>query len=111
MRSIIWWSMVLLLMFSRRRRHTRCALVTGVQMCALPIYKKALVLEPDNCHSCREWHLGPWHAKPDHRAVNDPDIRSDRLQSVERGISEAIMLLIHTSSYGVRRSDTMGEIR
>src|SRR3546814_715966 len=24
--------------FSRRRRHTRCALVTGVQTCALPIY-------------------------------------------------------------------------
>src|SRR3546814_10192292 len=27
--------------FSNRRRHTRCALVTGVQTCALPIY---------NCH-------------------------------------------------------------
>src|SRR3546814_2468061 len=28
--------------FSSRRRHTRCALVTGVQTCALPIY------EPDD---------------------------------------------------------------
>src|SRR3546814_9345313 len=27
--------------FSSRRRHTRCALVTGVQTCALPIFKKA----------------------------------------------------------------------
>src|SRR3546814_4073409 len=27
----------LLLFFSSRRRHTRCALVTGVQTCALPI--------------------------------------------------------------------------
>src|SRR3546814_10578226 len=27
-----------LFFFSSRRRHTRCALVTGVQMCALPIY-------------------------------------------------------------------------
>src|SRR3546814_9386444 len=26
-----------LFFFSRRRRHTRCALVTGVQTCALPI--------------------------------------------------------------------------
>src|SRR3546814_986541 len=26
---------------SSRRRHTRCALVTGVQTCALPIYRKA----------------------------------------------------------------------
>src|SRR3546814_6230492 len=28
--------------FSSRRRHTRCALVTGVQTCALPISKLAL---------------------------------------------------------------------
>src|SRR3546814_10015195 len=27
--------------FSSRRRHTRCALVTGVQTCALPIWFKA----------------------------------------------------------------------
>src|SRR3546814_9137711 len=29
--------------FSSRRRHTRCALVTGVQTCALPIYLDQLV--------------------------------------------------------------------
>src|SRR3546814_5964416 len=28
--------------FSSRRRHTRCALVTGVQTCALPIYLRLL---------------------------------------------------------------------
>src|SRR3546814_6789510 len=28
--------------FSSRRRHTRCALVTGVQTCALPIYAEKL---------------------------------------------------------------------
>src|SRR3546814_1575355 len=28
----------LFLFFSSRRRHTRCALVTGVQTCALPIF-------------------------------------------------------------------------
>src|SRR3546814_5940434 len=27
--------------FSSRRRHTRCALVTGVQTCALPIFRSA----------------------------------------------------------------------
>src|SRR3546814_10322053 len=26
--------------FSSRRRHTRCALVTGVQTCALPIFRR-----------------------------------------------------------------------
>src|SRR3546814_8302357 len=30
--------MLLLFFFSSRRRHTRCALVTGVQTCALPIF-------------------------------------------------------------------------
>src|SRR3546814_17876081 len=30
--------------FSSRRRHTRCALVTGVQTCALPIYNACINL-------------------------------------------------------------------
>src|SRR3546814_16492967 len=30
--------MLLFFFFSSRRRHTRCALVTGVQTCALPIF-------------------------------------------------------------------------
>src|SRR3546814_3260818 len=30
--------------FSSRRRHTRCALVTGVQTCALPIYPAASLI-------------------------------------------------------------------
>src|SRR3546814_2274424 len=29
--------------FSSRRRHTRCALVTGVQTCALPIWRKSIL--------------------------------------------------------------------
>src|SRR3546814_12119921 len=32
-----------MLFFSRRRRHTRCALVTGVQTCALPSYKPEVI--------------------------------------------------------------------
>src|SRR3546814_10844712 len=36
---IMWTS----LCFSSRRRHTRCSLVTGVQTCALPIYRAVLV--------------------------------------------------------------------
>src|SRR3546814_6785220 len=31
---------VLLLFFTSRRRHTRCALVTGVQTCALPSFNR-----------------------------------------------------------------------
>src|SRR3546814_7840418 len=43
--------MLLFFCFSSRRRHTRCALVTGVQTCALPIY-----LSYDlRCHQLIEW--------------------------------------------------------
>src|SRR3546814_7576015 len=35
--TIICWIHVAFFFFSSRRRHTRCALVTGVQTCALPI--------------------------------------------------------------------------
>src|SRR3546814_10085975 len=34
----------MLFFFSSRRRHTRCALVTGVQTCALPIYATGFAL-------------------------------------------------------------------
>src|SRR3546814_11968326 len=37
--------MLLFFFFSSRRRHTRCALVTGVQTCALPISKLGLSIE------------------------------------------------------------------
>src|SRR3546814_5349051 len=33
-----------LFFFSSRRRHTRCALVTGVQTCALPIFSGIIAL-------------------------------------------------------------------
>src|SRR3546814_3619821 len=35
--EVVVYGSVYLLVFSSRRRHTRCALVTGVQTCALPI--------------------------------------------------------------------------
>src|SRR3546814_4187294 len=38
--------------FSSRRRHTICALVTGVQTCALPIYRAFLACtRPSSCGS------------------------------------------------------------
>src|SRR3546814_11416263 len=38
---------MLFFFFSSRRRHTRCALVTGVQTCALPIYGAQTRWEPE----------------------------------------------------------------
>src|SRR3546814_1413360 len=43
--------------FSSRRRHTRCALVTGVQTCALPIYFTATGTEPSYRVSIRPMHM------------------------------------------------------
>src|SRR3546814_3581891 len=35
--------------FSSRRRHTRCALVTGVQTCALPISRRFAAMPTTRC--------------------------------------------------------------
>src|SRR3546814_11535537 len=37
----VFWVVFVIFFFSSRRRHTRCALVTGVQTCALPIFRIA----------------------------------------------------------------------
>src|SRR3546814_7438347 len=41
--------------FSSRRRHTRCALVTGVQTCALPIYPVHVTRASDDPDVARQW--------------------------------------------------------
>src|SRR3546814_4877241 len=46
---------VLCFFFSSRRRHTRCALVTGVQTCALPIFLAVGTADgkkPPSCQTC-----------------------------------------------------------
>src|SRR3546814_6429912 len=45
--------LIFVFFFSSRRRHTRCALVTGVQTCALPI---SVVADPTTLN-----HQGPDH--------------------------------------------------
>src|SRR3546814_2814841 len=42
--SFLCYVFIFFFFFSSRRRHTRCALVTGVQTCALPI---------SHCHTCQ----------------------------------------------------------
>src|SRR3546814_14610335 len=53
--------MLLVFFFSSRRRHTRCALVTGVQTCALPI--------------CRGGDWKGARATPAASGVNDRDVQ------------------------------------
>src|SRR3546814_356047 len=47
----MWASRGAVFFFSSRRRHTRCALVTGVQTCALPIYRRDETLTPSSAFS------------------------------------------------------------
>src|SRR3546814_2113268 len=42
MMSLLFVVLLVILFFSSRRRHTRCALVTGVQTCALPILRSGV---------------------------------------------------------------------
>src|SRR3546814_3175693 len=42
MRYVYFMYVVFVFFFSSRRRHTRCALVTGVQTCALPIFRRRI---------------------------------------------------------------------
>src|SRR3546814_9797232 len=44
--------------FSSRRRHTRCALVTGVQTCALPIFGRAYEYRIVNRRAPLTWDKG-----------------------------------------------------
>src|SRR3546814_5474404 len=57
---------VLFFFFSSRRRHTRCALVTGVQTCALPIYRRTGIARPGYGDSTHPNVLGvnEWDGKP-----------------------------------------------
>src|SRR3546814_9668284 len=53
---VLFWVLLLLVclfFFSSRRRHTRCALVTGVQTCALPISAVARLLTGVIVKLCR----------------------------------------------------------
>src|SRR3546814_3463188 len=42
---MFWFYLLCFFFFSSRRRHTRCALVTGVQTCALPIFSHLPVVQ------------------------------------------------------------------
>src|SRR3546814_8261790 len=52
-----------LFFFSSRRRHTRCALVTGVQSCALPISGKERGQQVEQSYGYPYWSLLIFHSK------------------------------------------------
>src|SRR3546814_1738185 len=72
------WSVLFFFFFSSRRRHTRCALVTGVQTCALPI-----CILHDAVYASSE-HVAPYGSLPAARNRCDP--RLDGYRRSERAI-------------------------
>src|SRR3546814_3846657 len=77
-----------LFFYSSRRRHTRCALVTGVQTCALPIYANA---------------KGAEFSHRLNRGVGDQVVRempAVRMRE-DRGVGEAAILLANCVEVGV----------
>src|SRR3546814_3064454 len=82
-------SNVFIFFFSSRRRHTRCALVTGVQTCALPIWERfmrmmaaglALLLaaaSPAASVDDLGWLAGDWASEADGRWTEESWRRSE----------------------------------
>src|SRR3546814_10138197 len=71
--------------FSSRRRHTRCALVTGVQTCALPISPESDRSPEAGSSRCR-------HANAASPLAADP-LQSDQLGRSEEHTSELQSLM------------------
>src|SRR3546814_10719782 len=111
---ILWFVVVIVFFFSSRRRHTRCALVTGVQTCALPISKRGYRLRwtvPDLSHcpvraagfegggfpyaSCRGFAFPNTHLLSDRFAAGPA--HNDEC-SASHGLAVRIPLLAHSHS-------------
>src|SRR3546814_6720619 len=82
--------------FASRRRHTRCALVTGVQTCALPISRpRATRSAATNSTPCWRW------PKPAARSCSTPSARRWRADAARsRRSAHAMKLVIASGNAG-----------
>src|SRR3546814_4655008 len=83
---------VLCFLFSSRRRHTICALVTGVQTCALPISVFQTVWR-----TVPKVHLYA-SGRNDHGADLQADERFDKAVAIDRGAGERVEMEIGRAS-------------
>src|SRR3546814_9527613 len=74
--------------FSSRRRHTRCALVTGVQTCALPISAWAYGRKAGGSEAAAENYVTKLFANV---PVLDSGARGSTTTFVERGIGDVLL--------------------
>src|SRR3546814_2107107 len=82
--------------FSSRRRHTRCALVTGVQTCALPIWRFMAILTKRKkmgllliaAAVAAAMVIWTWGAGDEAAATDNAYIRGDVTRSEERRVGK-----------------------
>src|SRR3546814_1067957 len=85
--------------FSSRRRHTRCALVTGVQTCALPIWLAANQLPFDStakatalvrrCLPDEIYYLAAKHGSSEAKTNDEPaELKAMLARSEERRVGK-----------------------
>src|SRR3546814_3097312 len=88
--------------FSSRRRHTRCALVTGVQTCALPISEHAL----DPSYATK---LG---VKIDDLLISQPDAGEQALEIADTLVRSGAVdvLVVDSVAALVPRAELEGEM-
>src|SRR3546814_7886620 len=93
--------------FSSRRRHTRCALVTGVQTCALPIYMDRGRGQPQPLHRLAE--RGVIHRVITAAAIFDFAIadRRDLLERSHRVLREELAHRVELDADGPDRKSVV----
>src|SRR3546814_3548065 len=88
--------------FSSRRRHTRCALVTGVQTCALPIWAIGHLLEDFLPHdydpAYQKWDLAHLPILPQKFQKKPAGDKTTQLNIVTRLIKQAREIVIATDA-------------
>src|SRR3546814_14984520 len=93
MLSVVNVVLFVVFFFSSRRRHTRCALVTGVQTCALPIYVIQGPVVVDRTSNCLLHASG--------RLIACTGVRD--LAVIET--ADAVLIAGRSDAAGVRRSE------
>src|SRR3546814_4632953 len=99
--------MMLLFFLSSRRRHTRCALVTGVQTCALPIYKRKFIVADTPGHEQYTRNMVTGASTAD-LAVILVDARKGVLTQTRRHSYLANLLGIRNIALAVNKLDLVG---
>src|SRR3546814_4826380 len=100
---IISHTIVIFFFFSSRRRHTRCALVTGVQTCALPIYQAVIWRGPMLHKALEQFLTDVYWDDPDFLVVDLPPGTGDISISLAQFLPRAEVYVVTTPQAAAQR--------